>query len=234
MNKKIFAAAAACMLMMTACGTADNSDIANSESAVVSEAETTSETEETQIETEAKTTEAEAEADEDVVEGDGYRVIVSSEEWTDFSQYITQISELAEDSEMASGLSAEDFEGMSEGIYIYKNNVRINFNIAVTDAGAEIPTDMLEMYLDIIKLQYESMDSAYYLGGEITKINGNDCLKIVISTYNGGGGDLMKAQQFILFNGTKQYVLTYTAHVDVFDEGMDAFMKIAESFEFIG
>lgn len=237
--KKFLAAVTAILMLsaLTACGNDGNSAEVTDEttSAAVQEEISAETTEETDAETETDTekeTEAETEAaetdDKDMYSGDGYTVKVDSAKWMDASEYIKLISEYAEDTEMMS-VTAEDIQSMSDGMFYHTNDDGTNFNIVCNPIGN---TDGVSIGdgAELMKEQYEASGISW-LGSEVVEINGIEWLKIDVET-SMSGVDMKMLQCMALENGN-QYVLTYTANADNYNDALPDFEEILNRFKVI-
>lgn len=198
-----------------------------------------SETEEasaTEAETEASssvTTDAATEAvSEDIFQGDGYTLIIDGEKWMDYSEYIYEISQLAEEMLELENITAEDISKVAKGVYIRKDNLNVNFNIGVTDLGGNVEDIGYDVYRDMMKEHYESQDGVKYIGDEIFDANGIDCLKLTVETTSDDLNTHNKVSQYIFLHGTAQYVFTFTAEYSHYDSELAEFEKIVKSIEF--
>jgi len=226
MNKRIMAAVAA-MLMLTACaggntaGNTDTTDVSESVSETASEAETAAEAEsvsETDAETEA---ESETESDTEAVsdseqsspyDGSFYTISVDAGKWTDAKKYVQAAAEVAEDLDNGLDFSAQDYVDMCDAMFVYNadaaNNFATNFNIVTQDIGSELDMDAAALG-PLMAESYDGVEAYECKGWEAVTVNGNDSLKITVSTEQAGME--MDMIQYIFLKGGKQTVVTLTA-----------------------
>ncbi len=235
--KKLLAAVTAILMMsaLTACGndggTAEVMDETTS-AAVQSEApaETQEETEaetDTETEAESETETEEASDNSDIYAGNGYTVNVDSEKWVDASEYIKMISEYAEENGLSENLTAEEIQGMNDGMFYHTSNDGTNFNIVSNPIGNTDGVKIADA-ADELKAQYEAM-GINWVSHEVVEINGIEWLKIDV-TSNMQGTDMKMLQCMALSDGN-QYVITYTADTDKYDSAISDFEDVLNSFK---
>ena len=236
MMKKFLAAVTAILMLsaLAACGNDGNSAevtdettsaAAQEESPAETQAENNDETEaETETETEAET-EA-AEVNDDLYSGNGYTVKIDSAKWMDASEYVKLISEYAEDTNMMS-LTAEDIQSMNDGMFYHANEDGTNFSIICNAIGN---TDGVSIGdgAEIMKEQYVAA-GINWIGSEVVEINGLEWLKIDVET-SMSGTDMKMLQCMALENGN-QYVITYTADADKYNDALSDFEEVLNSFK---
>lgn len=234
--KKILAAVTAILMLsaMTACGNDGNSaEVTNETTSAAARDEISAETQaennaETDEETEAAEAETEAaEVDDDLYSGNGYTIKVDSAKWMDASEYIELISKYAEDTNFSQSLTAEDIQSMSDGMFYHANEDGTNFNIVCNPIGN---TDGINIGdgAELMKEQYAAAGITW-LGSEVAEINGVEWLKIDVET-SMSGTDMKMLQCMALANGN-QYVLTYTADTDKYNDALSDFEEVLNSFK---
>lgn len=222
MNKKIMAAVAA-MLMLTACAggnaadTADTADVTESVSETASEAETSAGSEseaDTDAETEAET-ESEAVSDSEqfsFYDGSFYTISVDAGKWTDAKEYTQAAAEVAESLDNGLDFTAQEYVDMCDAMFVYNadadSNFATNFNIVTQDIGTEVDMDA-EALGPLMAESYDGVEGYDCTGWEGVAVNGNDSLKITVSTEQAGME--MDMIQYIFLKGGKQTVVTLTA-----------------------
>lgn len=218
-------AAVAAMLMLTACAggnTGDNTDtpdVTDSVSETASEAETSA-VSECEADTDAET-EAEAESDSEAVsdseqlslyDGSFYTISVDAGKWTDAKEYTQAAAEVAESLDNGLDFSAQDYVDMCDAMFVYNadadSNFATNFNIVTQDIGTEVDMDA-EALGPLMAESYDGVEGYDCTGWEGVAVNGNDSLKITVSTEQAGME--MDMIQYIFLKGGKQTVVTLTA-----------------------
>lgn len=244
--KKLLIAAMSILIItaFSACGSSTSPEETTAETtaeaaAEITEAETSAETEsETTTEAETTTeTETETEAaSTNVFRGNGYTLSIDSETWMDASEYISLVAQWAENTDSAQDidLTAEDMENASDAMFYHTGISGTNFNVVITEVGnvGVLDKEMLEMLGEAVKTQYSNMTGFIFESYEIVKVNGYDSLKINMSTDAAVFGAELKMTAYMFYNGTKQYVITYTAGVESYDSGFADFETVLDSFTF--
>ncbi|MBQ8177142.1 MAG: hypothetical protein IJ035_08940 [Oscillospiraceae bacterium] len=209
------------------------------ETTVAAEAETT-----TEATTEAETTtekETEAETEPEVVEdteefvGTGYRLLIDGEKWLDGTEYIELVAKLAENTDAAKelNLTADDLNDMGDAIYYHTSNGS-NFNVAVAEIGdvSVIDDTVLEQLAELMQEQYNSMTGYACEGYEFVEVNGCKTIKFVLTADGPLAGTALKLNAYLIYHGTKQIALTYTAAASNFDETVADFEEVLNSISF--
>lgn len=244
MNKKIMAAVAA-MLMLTACAggnTADNTDTADvteSVSETASETETSAETEgeaETDAETEAESeTESDSEAasasnQSSLYDGSFYTISVNSDKWIDAKEYAQAAAEVAESLDNGLDFTAQDYVDMCDAMFVYSadaaDDFATNFNIVTQDIGTEVDMDA-EALGPLMAESYDGVEAYECTGWEGITVNGNDSLKITVSTEQAGME--MDMIQYIFLKGGKQTVITLTAEKGATERVLPDFEEVIDT-----
>lgn len=223
MNKKIMTvtAFAAALLMLTSCGTADNSNTEETEATTtvseqteeVTASETSDETEaETETETEETVSETEETADDTAqlttFSGDFYTISVDTSKWVDFSEYKQLVAEAAESLDNGIDLTAEDYNELCDVMYMYSDvSKSANVNVVSTDLGVEMDMDA-EAVGPLMADSFDAVEGYKCDSWESVTINGENALKLVISADVGGSKTNMV--QYQLIKGGKQVVVTLT------------------------
>lgn len=227
------------LTVFTACES-KNVEIAEETTASVAE-ETTTETEAettTEATTEAETTtekETEAETEPEVVEdtevfaGTGYTLAIDGEKWIDGTEYIELVAKLAENTEAAkdANLTADDMNDMGDAIYYHTTNGS-NFNVSVAEVGdvSVIDDAMLEQLGALMQEQYNSMTGYVCDEYEFVEVNGCKAIKFVITADGPIAGTALKLNAYLIYHGTKQIAVTYTAAASNFDDTVADFEKV--------
>lgn len=197
------------------------------------EAETT-EADTTEIESE---TETEAASDE-VFRGNGYTLNIDSNVWMNAADYVSYISQMAENLEAVQnyGITAEDIENMNDAMFYHTENMMAgtNFNVIVTEVGniGEFDKEMLDQLGKAMETQYGAMTGYVYENYEIVNVNGYDSLKINMTTDAEVFGLEFKVSVYLIYNGTKQYTITYTSSDTNYDKCTADFEKVLNSISF--
>lgn len=223
MNKKIMTvtAFAAALLMLTSCGTADNSNTEETEATTTvseqTEEVTVSETsDETEAETEAETEETVSETEETADDtaqlttfsGDFYTISVDTSKWVDFSEYKQLVAEAAESLDNGIDLTAEDYNELCDVMYMYSDvSKSANVNVVSTDLGVEMDMDA-EAVGPLMADSFDAVEGYKCDSWESVTINGENALKLVISADVGGSKTNMV--QYQLIKGGKQIAVTLT------------------------
>lgn len=223
MNKKFMTvtAFAAALLMLTSCGTSDNSNTEETEaSATVSEQTeevTASEiSDETEAETEAETEETVSETEETAGDaaqlssfsGDFYTFTADTSKWVDFSEYKQLVAEAAESLDNGIDLTAEDYNELCDVMYMYSDvSKSANVNVVSTDLGVDMDMDA-EAVGQLMADSFDAVEGYKCDSWESVTINGENALKLVISADVGGSKTNMV--QYQLIKGGKQVVFTLT------------------------
>lgn len=172
-----------------------------------------------------------AEDSEDLYHGTGYTISVDPEIWMDASSAIEAVGEFAENADIGIDVSADDIADTNDGIFIYKSNMAVSFNVVAVDS--EYDNDSLLSLLDeVVKLQYEAIDGFEYLGGEVVTINGYNCFKCTVSASEEAFGADTQMSQYMFLNNGKQYVITFSAPTDSYDGIFPDFEAVLNSFAF--
>lgn len=223
MNKKFMTvtAFAAALLMLTSCGTADNSNTEETEATTTvseqTEEVTVSETsDETEAETEAETEETVSETEETADDtaqlttfsGDFYTISVDTSKWVDFSEYKQLVAEAAESLDNGIDLTAEDYNELCDVMYMYSDvSKSANVNVVSTDLGVEMDMDA-EAVGPLMADSFDAVEGYKCDSWESVTINGENALKLVISADVGGSKTNMV--QYQLIKGGKQIAVTLT------------------------
>ena len=224
MNKKFMTvtAFAAALLMLTSCGTSDNSNTEETEATTtvseqteeVTASETSDETEvETEAETEAETVSETEETADDTVQlttfsGDFYTVSVDTSKWVDFSEYKQLAAEAAESLDNGIDLTAEDYNELCDVMYMYSDvSKSANVNVVSTDLGVEMDMDA-EAVGPLMADSFDAVEGYKCDSWESVTVNGENALKLVIS--GDVGGSKTNMVQYQLIKGGKQVVITLT------------------------
>lgn len=223
MNKKFMTvtAFAAALLMLTSCGTADNSNTEETEATTtvseqteeVTAAEASDETEaETEAETEETVSETEETADDTAqlttFSGDFYTISVDTSKWVDFSEYKQLVAEAAESLDNGIDLTAEDYNELCDVMYMYSDvSKNANVNVVSTDLGVEMDMDA-EAIGPLMADSFDAVEGYKCDSWESVTVNGENALKLVISADVGGSKTNMV--QYQLIKGGKQVVVTLT------------------------
>lgn len=223
MNKKIMTvtAFAAALLMLTSCGTADNSNTEETEATTTvseqTEEVTVSETsDETEAETEAETEETVSETEETADDtaqlttfsGDFYTISVDTSKWVDFSEYKQLVAEAAESLDNGIDLTAEDYNELCDVMYMYSDvSKSANVNVVSTDLGVEMDMDA-EAVGPLMADSFDAVEGYKCDSWESVTVNGENALKLVIS--GDVGGSKTNMVQYQLIKGGKQVVFTLT------------------------
>ena len=223
MNKKFMTvtAFAAALLMLTSCGTADNSNTEDTEATTtvseqteeVTASETSDETEaETEAETEETVSETEETADDTAqlttFSGDFYTISVDTSKWVDFSEYKQLVAEAAESLDNGIDLTAEDYNELCDVMYMYSDvSKSANVNVVSTDLGVEMDMDA-EAVGPLMADSFDAVEGYKCDSWESVTINGENALKLVISADVGGSKTNMV--QYQLIKGGKQIAVTLT------------------------
>lgn len=249
MKKILIAAMTASILMaFTACtdseSTSSAADSSAAEITTTTTAETTTTTEETTTTT-AETTPAPEEtsaaeestsADENtedgVYTGKGYTITVDPTVWADASAAISAVGDYAEEADVLD-VTSEDIQNANDGMFMYIPDAAVNFNIVATEIGSLYGDDTdMSLFGNIMETQYGAMDGCEYLGDEVIKINGYNCLKVEIkASAEVFGADMKMAQYLFLHNGY-EYVLTYSAAAESYDAAFSDFETVLNSFTY--
>lgn len=216
MNKKFMTvtAFAAALLMLTSCGTSDNSNTEETEATTTvseqTEEVTASETsDETEVETEAETEEtADDTAQLTTFSGDFYTISVDTSKWVDFSEYKQLVAEAAESLDNGIDLTAEDYNELCDVMYMYSDvSKSANVNVVSTDLGVEMDMDA-EAVGPLMADSFDAVEGYKCDSWESVTVNGENALKLVIS------GDVGESKtnmvQYQLIKGGKQVVVTLT------------------------
>ena len=151
----------------------------------------------------------------------------------DATDYLDLILNMAENTEAAENLdiTAEEIKDMSDGIYYYIDNPNVNFNVVVTEVGdiGVLDEEMLEMIAVSMETQYGSMTGYNYEGYEVVKVNDYNSLRIDMSSDADVFGADLKMNIYMLFSGTKQFVVTYTAEASGYDAALADFEEVLNS-----
>lgn len=223
MNKKFMTvtAFAAALLMLTSCGTADNSNTEETEATTTvseqTEEVTVSETsDETEAETEAETEETVSETEETADDtaqlttfsGDFYTISVDTSKWVDFSEYKQLVAEAAESLDNGIDLTAEDYNELCDIMYMYSDvSKSANMNVVSTDLGVEMDMDA-EAVGPLMADSFDAVEGYKCDSWESVTINGENALKLIISADVGGSKTNMV--QYQLIKGGKQIAVTLT------------------------
>ncbi len=223
MNKKFMTvtAFAAALLMLTSCGTADNSNTEETEATTTvseqTEEVTVSETsDETEAETEAETEETVSETEETADDtaqlttfsGDFYTISVDTSKWVDFSEYKQLVAEAAESLDNGIDLTAEDYNELCDVMYMYSDvSKSANVNVVSTDLGVEMDMDA-EAVGPLMADSFDAVEGYKCDSWESVTINGENALKLIISADVGGSKTNMV--QYQLIKGGKQIAVTLT------------------------
>lgn len=223
MNKKFMTVTAftAALLMLTSCGTADNSNTEETEATTTvneqTEEVTVSETsDETEAETEAETEETVSETEETADDtaqlttfsGDFYTISVDTSKWVDFSEYKQLVAEAAESLDNGIDLTAEDYNELCDVMYMYSDvSKSANVNVVSTDLGVEMDMDA-EAVGPLMADSFDAVEGYKCDSWESVTINGENALKLVISADVGGSKTNMV--QYQLIKGGKQIAVTLT------------------------
>ena len=223
MNKKFMTvtAFAAALLMLTSCGTSDNSNIEETEATTTvseqTEEVTASETsDQTEVETEAETEETVSETEETADDtaqlttfsGDFYTVSVDTSKWVDFSEYKQLAAEAAESLDNGIDLTAEDYNELCDVMYMYSDvSKSANVNVVSTDLGVEMDMDA-EAVGPLMADSFNAVEGYKCDSWESVTVNGENALKLVIS--GDVGGSKTNMVQYQLIKGGKQVVVTLT------------------------
>lgn len=223
MNKKFMTVTAftAALLMLTSCGTADNSNTEETEATTtvneqteeVTASETSDETEaETEAETEETVSETEETADDSAqlttFSGDFYTISVDTSKWVDFSEYKQLVAEAAESLDNGIDLTAEDYNELCDVMYMYSDvSKSANVNVVSTDLGVEMDMDA-EAVGPLMADSFDAVEGYKCDSWESVTINGENALKLVISADVGGSKTNMV--QYQLIKGGKQIAVTLT------------------------
>ncbi len=223
MNKKFMTvtAFAAALLMLTSCGTADNSNTEETEATTTvseqTEEVTVSETsDETEAETEAETEETVSETEETADDtaqlttfsGDFYTISVDTSKWVDFSEYKQLVAEAAESLDNGIDLTAEDYNELCDVMYMYSDvSKSANVNVVSADLGVEMDMDA-EAVGPLMADSFDAVEGYKCDSWESVTINGENALKLVISADVGGSKTNMV--QYQLIKGGKQIAVTLT------------------------
>ena len=223
MNKKFMTvtAFAAALLMLTSCGTADNSNTEETEATTTvseqTEEVTVSETsDETEAETEAETEETVSETEETADDtaqlttfsGDFYTISLDTSKWVDFSEYKQLVAEAAESLDNGIDLTAEDYNELCDVMYMYSDvSKSANVNVVSTDLGVEMDMDA-EAVGPLMADSFDAVEGYKCDSWESVTINGENALKLVISADVGGSKTNMV--QYQLIKGGKQIAVTLT------------------------
>lgn len=223
MNKKFMTVTAftAALLMLTSCGTADNSNTEETEATTtvneqteeVTASETSDETEaETEAETEETVSETEETADDSAqlttFSGDFYTISVDTSKWVDFSEYKQLVAEAAESLDNGIDLTAEDYNELCDVMYMYSDvSKSANMNVVSTDLGVEMDMDA-EAVGPLMADSFDAVEGYKCDSWESVTINGENALKLIISADVGGSKTNMV--QYQLIKGGKQIAVTLT------------------------
>lgn len=223
MNKKFMTVTAftAALLMLTSCGTADNSNTEETEATTTvseqTEEMTASETsDETEAETEAETEETVSETEETADDsaqlttfsGDFYTISVDTSKWVDFSEYKQLVAEAAESLDNGIDLTAEDYNELCDVMYMYSDvSKSANVNVVSTDLGVEMDMDA-EAVGPLMADSFDAVEGYKCDSWESVTINGENALKLIISADVGGSKTNMV--QYQLIKGGKQIAVTLT------------------------
>ena len=223
MNKKFMTVTAftAALLMLTSCGTADNSNTEETEATTtvneqteeVTASETSDETEaETEAETEETVSETEETADDTAqlttFSGDFYTISVDTSKWVDFSEYKQLVAEAAESLDNGIDLTAEDYNELCDVMYMYSDvSKSANMNVVSTDLGVEMDMDA-EAVGPLMADSFDAVEGYKCDSWESVTINGENALKLIISADVGGSKTNMV--QYQLIKGGKQIAVTLT------------------------
>lgn len=223
MNKKFatITALAAALVMLTSCGTSDDSNAEKTEaSTTVSEQAEEATTSESSDETESETAEeTEAESSEEASEtaetaqpavfnGDFYTISFDTSKWVDLSEYKQLVAEAAENLDNGLDLTADDYNELCDVVYMYADvSKSANVNVVSADLGTEMDMDA-EAVGPLMADSFNAVEGYSCDSWEGVTVNGEDALKINISADLGGQKN--NIVQYQLIKGGKQVAVTLT------------------------
>lgn len=225
------------VLALTVCTACESTDAekTNDEKPSVSDAADVEkeEKEEAEKETkEEKETEAAEETASEVYEGNGYTLSIN-EKWMDASAYREQIAALAGELEASKnmGITSEDLLNSNDSMFFFVEDASISFNVVATEIGdiGTLDKEMLEQLAIAMESQYGVMTGYIYKGYEIVNVNGYDALRIDLDGDASVFGTELQMNVYMLFNGSKQYAVTYSATKASYDKAFAEFETVLNS-----
>lgn len=207
--------------------------------------ETTEETttpEETEVVTEETTVSEETEteggnASSTILKANGCAIKIDGSEWLDVMGYIEAMKSVSGETDELNAL-AEKVESTCDGAYYHANLSGANFTVVSAEVGEQ--ASQMDLSDNIIAgmlasaLETElSKSGMNVVDAEMIKYNGNPSLVITTDSPAMITGTVdMRAQMCIFYEGTHQYMITFTAEKATFDEYKPDFEKVMNSITF--
>lgn len=229
MNKKFMTITAltAALLMLTSCGTKDDSTADENEASTTvseqteevtaapeasdaAEDETADDTESEKTEETVSETDEEPEEEAQISTFDGgfYTIAADTSKWVDFSEYKQLVAEAAESLDNGLDLTAEDYSELCDVMYMYTDvSKNVNVNVVSTDLGVDMDMDA-EAVGPIMAESFDAIEGYSCDSWEAVTINGENALKINVSAVLGDYSSNMVQYEFI--KGGKQIAVTLT------------------------
>ena len=207
--------------------------------------ETTEETttpEETEVVTEETTVSEETESagenvSSTILKANGCTIKINSSEWLDVMDYIEAMKSTSGETDEMNAL-AEKVKSTCDGAYYHINLSGANFTVVSAEVGEQ--ASQMDLSDNIIAgmlanaLETELTKSGMaFVGAEMEKFNGNPSLVITTDSPAIITGTVdMRAQMCIFYEGTHQYMITFTAEKENFDKYKSDFYEVMNSITF--
>mgnify|MGYP003396874503 CR=1 len=207
--------------------------------------ETTEETttpEETEVVTEETTVSEETESagenvSSTILKANGCTIKINSSEWLDVMNYIEAMKATSGETDEMNAL-AEKVKSTCDGAYYHINLSGANFTVVSAEVGEQ--ASQMDLSDNIIAgmlanaLETELTKSGMaFVGAEMEKFNGNPSLVITTDSPAIITGTVdMRAQMCIFYEGTHQYMITFTAEKENFDKYKSDFYEVMNSITF--
>lgn len=201
--------------------------------------ETTEETttpEETEVVTEETETEG-GNASSTILKANGCAIKIDGSEWLDVMGYIEAMKSTSGETDEMNAL-AEKVKSTCDGAYYHANLSGANFTVVSAEVGEQ--ASQMDLSDNIIAgmlasaLETElSKSGMNVVDAEMIKYNGNPSLVITTDSPAMITGTVdMRAQMCIFYEGTHQYMITFTSEKATFDEYKPDFEKVMNSITF--
>lgn len=204
--------------------------------------EETTTPEETEVVTEETTVSEETEieggnASSTILKANGCAIKIDGSEWLDVMGYIEAMKSVSGETDELNAL-AEKVKSTCDGAYYHANLSGTNFTVVSAEVGEQ--ASQMDLSDNIIAgmlasaLETElSKSGMNVVDVEMIKYNGNPSLVITTDSPAMITGTVdMRAQMCIFYEGTHQYMITFTSEKATFDEYKPDFEKVMDSITF--
>lgn len=172
-----------------------------------------------------------------ILKANGCTIKINSSEWLDVMDYIEAMKSTSGETDEMNAL-AEKVKSTCDGAYYHINLSGANFTVVSAEVGEQ--ASQMDLSDNIIAgmlanaLETELTKSGMaFVSAEMEKFNGNPSLVITTDSPAIITGTVdTRAQMCIFYEGTHQYMITFTAEKENFDKYKSDFYEVVNSITF--